>query len=101
MSTFFFFNLAAICLALPMTAMSQQVGNAPASALCAIAASDASSITWEKTTYEKSSSGAMVPRRHRVLQVQTGLNYRDGQQWSRSDPTFQIGANGQFFFADK
>jgi hypothetical protein len=38
---------------------------------------------------------------HSVTEIGTGINYWDGQQWSPSDPTFQISADGTSFVAEK
>jgi hypothetical protein len=36
-----------------------------------------------------------------VTEIATGMNYWDGQQWTTSDPSFQITADGTGFIADK
>jgi len=66
-----------------------------------VVARDANSQTWERTLYEYSPSGQPIPKKHRVTELNTGLNYWDGRQWNYSDPSFQVSPDGSLATAER
>ncbi len=59
-------------------------------------------LIWEADDTNAGSMGAvnvnpavsLVRRRHRVVEIASGMNYWDGQQWSPSEPSFEVTSNG-------
>jgi hypothetical protein len=62
----------------------------------AVVSRDANSAIWERTTYELSPSGQVIPRTHRVVEMATGLNFKDPQtgQWTPSKEEIDVLPNG-------
>ena len=59
-----------------------------------VTARDANSQVWERTTYEKSPSGQIVPKKHRYTELATGLNYLQNGQWVASREEIDILPDG-------
>jgi hypothetical protein len=77
-----------------------QTNTVPATVPYSIISQDGNSRTWEKIEYEVSPSGNVIPHKHHVVEVATGLNYWDGKKWRPSVPCFQFSADGQSVFAN-
>ena len=56
----------------------------PAPTPYTVVSRDANSAIWERTTYELSPSGQVVPRTHRYTELATGLNFWSNGQWTPS-----------------
>jgi multisubunit Na+/H+ antiporter MnhB subunit/Na+-transporting NADH:ubiquinone oxidoreductase subunit NqrE len=56
----------------------------PAPTPYAVASRDANSRVWERTVYERGSSGQAIPSKHRYVELATGLNYWSNGQWRES-----------------
>jgi len=59
-----------------------------------IVQSDANSRVWERTNYEKSPSGEMIPHVHSYTELGTGMHYRQGGQWVESQEQIEIDPAG-------
>jgi hypothetical protein len=76
----------------------------------AVTSRDANSRVWERTTYEQSPSGQIVPKQHSYTEVATGLHHLVNGQWVESKEEIDVlpdgnaaAANGQhqaYFPAD-
>jgi len=66
----------------------------PAPTPYTVVARDAHSAIWERTTYELSPSGQVVPRQHRYTELATGLNYQANGQWVPSKQEIDILSDG-------
>lgn len=55
-----------------------------------IAERDANSRTWERYTFDKTPDGTVVARRHRVVELATGMNYWNNGQWTASKEQISI-----------
>jgi len=55
---------------------------------------DANSRVLERTTYELSPSGGVVPQKHRYVELATGLHYIKNGQWVESKEEIDILPNG-------
>ena len=91
------FVLAATILAVSsqaQTAAPLAVGPAPTS--YAVVSRDANSAIWERTTYELSPSGQVIPRTNHVVEMATGLNFKDPLtgQWTPSKEEIDILPDG-------
>jgi hypothetical protein len=49
-----------------------------------IVANDANSRVWERTTYEQGPNGTVVPKKHRVTELETGMYFQSNGQWVES-----------------
>ena len=94
-----FFSFVLVLSIVCVCEASQQTNTVPSPAPYKIISRDANSRVWERTTYEALPSGKVIPHKHHVTELATGLNYWDGKQWSLSIPSFQISADGQSVFA--
>ncbi len=56
----------------------------PAPTPYAVVSRDAHSRVWERTAYERGPSGQAIPRKHRYVELATGLNYWNNGQWQES-----------------
>jgi hypothetical protein len=56
----------------------------PAPTPYTVVSRDANSAIWQRTTYELSPSGQVVPRTHRYTELATGLNFWSNGQWTPS-----------------
>ena len=95
--TFPAFVLAATILAVSsqaQTAAPLAVGPAPTS--YAVVSRAANSAIWERTVYELSPSGQVIPRTNHVVEMATGLNFKDPQtgQWTPSKEEIDILPDG-------
>jgi hypothetical protein len=60
-----------------------------------ITKADAHSRVWERTVYERSPSGQVVPRKHHYTELATGLNYQNASgQWVESKEEIDAYATG-------
>ena len=55
---------------------------------------DANSAIWQRTTYELSPSGQVVPRTHQYTELATGLNFWSNGQWTPSREEIDLLPNG-------
>lgn len=56
---------------------------------------DANSRTWERTTYEKAPDGQWIPRTHRVVELGTGMHYKDATgNWVESNEQIDLMPDG-------
>jgi hypothetical protein len=61
----------------------------------AITLQDGNSRVWERTVYEKSPAGQVVPKKQRYTELAAGLNYKDGRgRWVESRETIEAFARG-------
>ena len=56
----------------------------------AVTARDANNNVWERTTYERSPDGQIVPRKHSYTELATGLNYLKDGQWTESKEKIDV-----------
>jgi hypothetical protein len=56
----------------------------------AIAESGANSRVWERYTYERAPDGTIVPKKHRVIELASGLNYFNNGQWTESKEEIDV-----------
>jgi hypothetical protein len=56
---------------------------------------DANSRVWERTTYERSPSGQLVPKKHSYTELATGMHYKDANgQWVESKEEIEVFPGG-------
>ena len=66
----------------------------PAPTPYAVIQNDANSRVWERITYEKSPTGQIIPKKHHVTELATGLNHRVNGQWVESKEEIDVLPNG-------
>jgi hypothetical protein len=90
-----FFNLCFFTW-ITATAMGQvqHAINLPSPTPYTIVSRDANSRVWEKTTYEVSPSGEIVPQVHRYTELGTGLCYQQNGQWVDSQEQINLQPDG-------
>ena len=62
----------------------------PAPAAYAVARQDGNSRAWERTMYELGPQGQVVPKKHHVTELATGLNYLSNGQWVESKEEIDV-----------
>jgi hypothetical protein len=55
---------------------------------------DANSRVWERTTYEQSPTGEMLPHKHSYTELATGLHYQKDGEWVESQEKIEIQPQG-------
>jgi hypothetical protein len=70
----FFLNSGGLLYGAPTDA-SPKDSAVPPPAAYSVVERDANSRVWERTTYELSPAGAVVPQKHRYVELATGLHY--------------------------
>jgi hypothetical protein len=76
------------------TYASQKNPTVPPPTAYAVVERDANSRVWERTTYELSPSGSIVPQKHRYTELATGLHYQKNGQWVESKEEINILPDG-------
>jgi hypothetical protein len=68
----------------------------PAPTDYAVIKQDGDSRVWERTVYEKSASGQIIPHTHRYTELATGLNYKDANgNWQAAKEEIDILPDGR------
>ena len=90
-----------LCLSAGLLRGQSTLNNGTAPALSSpthysIVQKDANSQLWERTVYELDPSGRAVPKKHRYMELSTGLNFWDSttSQWKGSKEEIDILPNG-------
>ena len=76
------------------TGASQKDPAVPPPTAYSVVGRDANSRVWERTTYELSPSGSVVPQKNRYTELATGLHYNKNGQWVESKEKIDILPNG-------
>jgi alpha-tubulin suppressor-like RCC1 family protein len=76
------------------TGASQRAPAVPPPTAYSVVGRDANSRVWERTTYELSPFGIVVPQKHRYTELATGLHYQKNGQWVESKEEIDILPNG-------
>ena len=67
----------------------------PAPTLYNVVKRDANSRIWERTIYEKAPNGMNVPKKHRLVELATGMNYYNSSgQWVESKEEIELTPKG-------
>ena len=77
------------------TGASQRDSAVPSPTPYSVIGRDANSRVWERTTYELSPSGSVVPQKNRYVELSTGLHYKNAKgEWVESKEEIDILPNG-------
>ena len=76
------------------TAADKQISAVPSPTPYSVVGRDANSRVWERTTYELSPAGSVVPQTNRYVELATGLHYQKNGQWVESKEQIDILPNG-------
>src|ERR1700761_894392 len=66
----------------------------PAPTAYAVVARDGNSQVWQRTTYEATPAGRLVPHVHRYTELALGLNHLVNNQWVASQETITLQPDG-------
>ena len=80
MKTTINFGFIILWLSIPVLSQAQSA-TVPPPTPYSIVERDANSRIWERTTYELSPSGQIIPYVHHYTEVATGLCYQQNGQW--------------------
>ena len=100
MKTFFNFCIvgflanATLCQAQTTANVQTQQAGVPSPTPYVIVSQDANSQVWERTTYEKSPSGQVIPHKYHYTELATGLSYQQNGQWVDSREQINILSDG-------
>ena len=85
-----------VLVLLVLTALSVRgQADAPGNGTYTVVERGADYRTWEKTTYEFSAAGEMVPQKHRYTELATGMNYKNANgQWVEAQELIEPQATG-------
>src|ERR1700733_7931796 len=97
MKNLYYFLVFSFLLTMASLCGGQQAVNGGAiasSSEYSIVAKDADSRVWERTVYEQGTNGQVIPKKHRYVELATGLNHQVNGQWVESKEEIDVLPDG-------